>query len=261
MKTKLYDSKGKEKGSLDMPKCFNIVPRNDVLLKVFEAQKTSMMQAYGAKPGAGAQYSASGILRHKRHAWKTTYGKGISRVPRKIMSRNGASFNWVGATVSSARGGRSPHAPKSEKNLFKKINKKELNLAFCSALSGTFDEKSLEKKYGSKIPTGFVFDASVMETKTKDFFEILKKLYGDSFNKVLKNKSVRAGKGKSRGRKYKSNAGLLFVIGKDEKMNRKGISVVNSNELKILDLAPNGVSGRLVCYSENAIKELGERFK
>ena len=261
MKTKVYDSKGKEKSNLDLPKCFNISPRNDVLLKVFEAQKTSFMQPYGIKHGAGAQYSASGILRHKRHEWKTTYGKGISRVPRKIMSRNGASFNWVGATVSSARGGRNPHAPKSEKNLFKKVNKKELNLAFCSALSGTFDEKALEKKYGLKVPTGFVFESSILESKTKDFLEVLRKLYGESFGKVLRNKSVRAGKGKLRGRKYKSNAGLLFIIGKDETMNRKGISVVGTNKLKILDLAPNGVPGRLVCYSENAIKELGERFK
>ena len=261
MKTKLYDSKGKEKGNLDLPKCFSITPRSDILLKVFEAQKTSLMQPYGAKPGAGAQYSASGILRHKRHEWKTTYGKGISRVPRKIMSRSGASFNWVGATVSSARGGRSPHAPKAEKNLFKKVNKNELNLAFWSALSGTFNEKALEKKYNSKVPTSFVFENAVLESKTKDFFEILKKLYGETFDKVLKNKSVRAGRGKLRGRKYKSNAGLLFVIGKDEKMNRKGISVVNANELRILDLAPNGMPGRLVCYSENAIKELGERFK
>ena len=261
MKAKVYDMKGKEKKTLDLPRCFSITPRDDVLLKVFEIQKLSQMQPYGIKPGAGAQYSASGILRHKRHEWKTTYGKGISRVPRKIMSRNGASFNWVGATVSSARGGRNPHAPKAEKNLFKKINKKELNIAFLSALSGTFNEKSLEKKYGSKMPLSFVFEESLLETKTKEFFEILKKLYGEAFDKVLKKKSVRAGKGKLRGRKYKSNAGLLFVIATEEKMSRKGISVVRVNELKLSDLAPNGISGRLVCYSENAIKELGERFQ
>ena len=261
MKAKLYDSKGKEKKTLDLPGCFTSKPRNDILLKVFEAQKTSFMQPYGTKPGAGAQYSASGILRHKRHAWKTTYGKGISRVPRKIMSRSGASFNWVGATVSSARGGRNPHSPKSEKNLFKKVNKKELFLAFLSALSGTFDSFSLEKKYNSKIQTGLIFEASFLESKTKDFFKVLETLYGESFEKVLKKKAVRAGKGKRRGRKYKSNAGLVFFIGKDEKMSRKGISVINVNELKISDLAPNGVPGRIACYSENAIKELGERFK
>lgn len=261
MKAKIYDSKGKEKNTIDLPNCFLVKPRDDIVLKVFEVQKMAEMQSWGSKPGAGAQYSASGILRHKRHAWKTTYGKGISRVPRKIMSRSGASFNWVGATVSSARGGRSPHAPKSEKNLFKKINKKELVLAFYSALSGTFNELSLEKKYGSKIPSGFVFEGSFLKLKSKGFFEILKLMYGPYFDKVIQRKKVRAGKGKLRGRKYKSNAGLLFVIGKDESMKRKGIDVVNADKLRISDLAPNGHSGRLTCYSEMAIKELGEMLK
>ena len=64
-----------------------------------------------------------------------------------------------------------------------------------------------------------------------------------------------------RGRKYKSNAGLLFVIGNEESMKRKGIEVVNVNNLTIKDLSPNGEPGRLVCYTEKAIKDIGERFK
>ena len=63
-----------------------------------------------------------------------------------------------------------------------------------------------------------------------------------------------------RGRKYKSNSGLLFVIGSDEKMARKGVDVVGVRDLRIKDLAPNGEVGRLVCYSENAVKEIGEVF-
>jgi len=97
--------------------------------------------------------------------------------------------------------------------------------------------------------------------KTKDFILALKKVYGDGFDKILKSKKIRAGRGKMRGRKYKSNAGLLFVVGNDEVMKRKGIVVVNVNDLRIKDLAPNGVVGRLVCYSEGAVKDLGVRFK
>ena len=117
MKAKIFDKSGKEKGTVDLPKNFSSRIREDILSKVYETQKLETTQSYGAKKGAGAGYSASGIIRHKRHAWKTSYGKGISRIPRKIMSRNGASFNWVGATVSNTRGGRKPHAPRSEKNL------------------------------------------------------------------------------------------------------------------------------------------------
>jgi len=88
----------------------------------------------------------------------------------------------------------------------------------------------------------------------------MKKVFGDGFGSVLKHKSIRAGIGKMRGRKYKSNAGLLFVISDDEKMKRKGIEVVNVGNLTIKDLSPNGEPGRLVCYTDKAIKEIGKRF-
>jgi len=58
-----------------------------------------------------------------------------------------------------------------------------------------------------------------------------------------------------RGRKYKKNAGLLFIIGKKEKFIMQGIEVKKINEVNILDLYP---LGRLVLYSENAVKEIGE---
>ena len=96
--------------------------------------------------------------------------------------------------------------------------------------------------------------------KAKEFFDVMKKVFGDN-SRILKVKVVRAGKGKMRGRKYKSNAGMLFVISDDEKMKRKGIDVVGVDELKISDLAPNGEPGRISCYTEKAIKEIGEKWK
>jgi large subunit ribosomal protein L4e len=261
MKTKLIDKAGKAGKEIELPKNFSKKIRTDILAKVFEAQKMIQMQAYGAKKGAGAGYSASGILKHKRHDWKSSYNKGISRIPRKIMSRNGASFNWIGATVSSTRGGRRPHAPRAEKNPFSKINKKELRLAIDSALTGTVDKKSLTKKYNKEVESGKVFAADILSLKTKDFLKILEKVLGETFAIALKKKKVRAGMGKTRGRKYKRSAGLLFVIGKEESMKRKGIEVVSAQDLKISDLAPNGEPGRITCYTESAIKEIGAQLK
>ena len=259
MKANLYDKEGKTKGDVTLPKCFDSRIRADILLKVFETQKGSFVQAYGAKEGAGAQYSASGIIKKKRHDWKASYGKGISRVPRKVMSRHGASFNWIGATVSNTRGGRRPHAPRAEKNLIKKVNKKELGLALRSALAGTFSAISLEKKFGRKMELGGVFSNDILDIKTKDFLRAMESVFGDE--SFMKKKSIRAGIGKMRGRKYKSNAGMMFVIGNDEEMKRSGIDVVRVEDLAVKDLAPNGVAGRLVCYSEKAVEEIGGRFK
>ena len=64
-----------------------------------------------------------------------------------------------------------------------------------------------------------------------------------------------------RGRKYRSNAGLLFVIGNDEKMKRSGIEVVSVKDIAIKDLSPNGEPGRITCYTEQAIKDIEVRFK
>ena len=247
MKTNILDKTGKKKGGIELPKNFSGEIRQDILQKAYEVEKKSLMAVWGAKPGAGAQYSASGILKHRRHAWKTTYGKGISRIPRKIFSRSGSSFNWEGATVSNTRGGRNTTAPKAIKNLIKKINKKEWKIAFDSAFAGA----------KGKI----VFDGAVLELKTKEFLVVLRKSFGEDYEKVLKKKSIRAGKGKSRGRKYKSNAGLLFIVSSKEEMKRSGIEVVKVNELALGDLTLGGQIGRLVCFSEDAVKEIGEVFK
>jgi large subunit ribosomal protein L4e len=255
VKAKLFDVSGKEKGSVELPKLISGNIRRDILAKVFEAQKRE--QPYGSMIFAGRNYSAAGILRRKRHAWKCTYGKGISRAPRKIMSRHGQSFQWVGASANYSRGGGVAHPHRVEENQFRKVNKKELVIAMDSALSGTFDIKAAEKKYSIKVVNAAVVaDAKILEMKTKKFIEFLETVFGDAFVKLLKHKKVRAGSGKSRGRKYKSNAGLLVVISSDEKMNRSGVEVVKAKELAISDLSPNGEPGRFAVYTEKALKEI-----
>jgi len=74
--------------------------------------------------------------------------------------------------------------------------------------------------------------------KTKDLISSLKKILGkDLFELTLQKKSVRAGKGKLRGRKYKSNAGLLLVVGKDELLKTNAFDVVDVKSLGVTDLA------------------------
>jgi len=80
------------------------------------------------------------------------------------------------------------------------------------------------------------------------------------YDVALQKKSVRAGKGKARGRKYKKNAGVLIVIGKDETLRTTGVEVVQTSSLGVNDLA-KGEAGRLTVYTENAVKELGDRLK
>ncbi|MFH1325393.1 MAG: 50S ribosomal protein L4, partial [archaeon] len=190
------------------------------------------------------------------------YGRGISRIPRKIFSRKGSQFNWEGATIPSTRGGRRAHPPKPISMLnTKSINKKELKLAFESALSATADKKFVEKKYSriekleKNVP--FVVESKIASLKTKGLMKNLKNILGEKlFDIAIKEKVVRAGKGKLRGRKYKSNAGMLLVIGEKEKLKTGLFDVVNAKNLGVYDLANGGV-GRLTVYTEEAIKFLG----
>ena len=264
MKTKLFDVEGNKGKEIELPGIFSEEIREDLVARILEAKKT--MQPYAPSLVAGKQHSASGKIRHRRRKWRTAYGKGISRIPRKIMTRRGGQFNWVGAEVSSARGGRRAHPPKAFSMInTSKVNKKEMKLALISAVSATANKKQVAMKYGSlgekditELP--FVVESKVVSLKMKNLIASLKKILGDKlFALGLKEKKVRAGKGKGRGRRYKSNAGLLIVTGNKEEINAGSFDVKNVHNLSIKDLAEGGL-GRLTIYTENAIKEIGEKF-
>lgn len=265
MKADILDINGKSKGTIELPKCFSQPVREDILAKVLEAKKTK--QPYSPSLVAGKQHSASGILRHHRHVWKSSRGRGISRIPRKIFSRRGSQFNWVGAEISSTRGGRRAHPPKIVSMInTKKINKKELKIALISAISATANSKAVSKKYErlrnikyENLP--LIVESKLLNLKTNQFVESLRKILGNGLSEVgLKKRNIRSGRGKSRGRKYKSNAGLLFVTGKNEKIKTNVVDVRSSGNLGVMDLARGGM-GRLTVYTENAIKEIGEKLK
>ena len=247
-KANILDVNGKNVKEINLPSCFSGKIREDIVSMILEAKK--IKQPYGPSPVAGNQYSASGKIRHRRHVWKTHYGKGIARIPRKIMSRRGSQFNWVGATVPSAVGGRRAHPPKVISMLGKKrINKKEMKIALISAISATASEKEVKNKYdklkNSKIKSlPLIVDSKIISLKTKELVSSIKKILGDELYKVaIKKKVVRSGKGKMRGRKYKSNAGMLLVTGKDEKLRTSVFDVKNYETLGVNDLA-KGKMGR-----------------
>lgn len=253
MKAALYSANGDKKEDISLPEIFNIKIREDLALKYFEAEKFSLRQAYSSFSEAGKRHSASGTISHRRHEWKGHYGKGISRVPRKTMHRRGINFYWVGAEVSNARGGRTAHPPKGIYRE-RKINKKEKTLAISSGFAATINKDYLAKRYSSMKDmktVSAVIDSFPM--KTKEVILTMKKIFGENFEKVFRIKNVRAGKGKMRARKYKSNAGLLVVTGKDEKIKFSGLDIKKTGDLKMRDLYP---LGRLTLYTRKALEEM-----
>jgi large subunit ribosomal protein L4e len=256
MKTTLYSSKGEKKSQVELPKLFSIRVREDIVKKYFEADK--LIQPYASFTRAGMRQSAHGTISHKRHDWKGHYGRGISRVPRKTMWRRGTQFFWVGANVPGTRQGRRAHPPKGI-GAAKKINKKEIVLAFNSAMAATANKDFILKRYSTldkieNIP--FIIEA--LPTKTKELKETIKAMLGDVARLAFKEKTVRAGKGKTRGRKYKSNAGALIVTSPEEKSKFSGIDIKATSEITIADFYP---LGRLTIYTKKALEELSKDSK
>ena len=146
MKTKVLDINGQTKKTIELPKFFENKIREDIVAKILELKKRQ--QPYSPSSVAGKQHAAKGKIVHRRHVWRSGYGRGQSRVPRKMLSQKGTRFNWVAAEVPNARGGMRAHPPKILHFLKElKINKKENKIAFESALSATGNKKFVEKKY------------------------------------------------------------------------------------------------------------------
>lgn len=256
MKAQLYSSKGEKKSQVDLPKNFSVQIRTDIVKKYFEADK--FIQPYGPFQFAGLRQSASGTISHQRHDWKGHYGRGISRAPRKTMWRRGTQFFWVGANVPGARGGRQAHPPKGI-GAEKKINKKEIKLAFDSAFAATANKELVVKRYSSLDKIEHVpFVVESLPTKTKEFKQLIKTIFGENANLAFKNREIRAGKGSMRGRRYKSNAGVLILVGKDEKIKLSGFDIKPITEVAIADLWP---LGRLTIYTHKALESLNKEDK
>lgn len=255
MKTALYDIKGKKKSDIELPTIFSTPIREDLVVKLFESEKFLNRQVFGNYEEAGKRHSASGTISHRRHEWKGHYGKGIARLPRKAMWRRGTQFYWVGAEVSQTRGGRVAHPPKPV-FAFRKINKKERDYALSICLASTFNSELVKKHYSSLNSPASSSVIEELPSKTKDFLSALKNILGEAFSIAMKKKVIRSGKGKMRGRRYKSTSGLIVIIGKNEKAKLSGVDVKSVSSLGVMDFYP---FGRLALYTKKAIEDISNK--
>jgi large subunit ribosomal protein L4e len=258
MELKILSAENKESGKKKLPKQFDEEIRPDLVKKAFEAVEAGQRQPYGANPRAGKRASAK--LSRKRNDYRGAYGHGISRVPRKIMTRRGTRFNWVGAVAPGTVGGRRAHAPKAEKDWTKKINKKERRKAIRSAMAATLNLEIVKAK-GHKAPESypFIIDSKIEEaSKAKDAKKILEAVGLKEELARVSKRTIRAGRGKSRGRKYKTKTGPLLVVSSDCGLSKSGssipgVEVVNVKKINAQILAPGAKPGRLALFTEKAI--------
>lgn len=261
MKLEILSTDGNKAGDVELPKQFNEEIRSEIVRRSILVIRSNKRQKYGASPEAGKRASAN--VSKRRHNYRGCYGSGVSRVPRKVISRRGTQFNWVGAIVPGTVGGRRAHPPKAEKNWELKINKKERLLAIRSAIAATVD-KEMVSEIGHRVPDNYPFiidDKFELLDKTKNVVDALTKIGLKNELERTKQKKVRAGIGKLRGRKYKKKRGPLVVVGDMCKLNKTaknipGVEIVNVKDLNAEVLSSGVNPGRLTLFTKSAIEKL-----
>tara|TARA_Y100000310_G_scaffold196499_1_gene196575 strand:+ start:5718 stop:6521 length:804 start_codon:yes stop_codon:yes gene_type:complete len=258
MKLKIVDGKNENKGEKDLPSQFSEPIRPDLIKKAVHVIQANNRQAYGSAPDAGQRHSS--YVSKRRNSYRTTYGIGQSRTPRKVMSSRGTRFNWVGAQVPQTVGGRRAHPPKASKVWDQKLNRKERRKAIRSALSASMEKELVGKKHQVPETYPYIIASSFEDiSKTKDVQDALKKLGLGKELSRCETKTVRSGKGTMRGRKYRRKVGPLVVVSKECKLSKAGanvpgVEILEVNSLNAEALAPGAVPGRLVLFTDKSLE-------
>jgi len=252
-----------EEGKKRLPAQFSEPIRPDLIKRAVESIWSHERQPYSADPRAGKKHSVK--LSRRRRDYRGAYGHGISRVPRKILSRNGTQMHWIADFAPGTVKGRRAHPPVVTKDWRQKINDKERRKAIRSALAATVS-KQLVKQHGHVIPEQYPFiisNAFEALDKTQAVEDALRRLGLEQELVRSSRKHIRAGKGKSRGRKYRTAAGPLIVVAGDCKLlkaanNIAGVDIREVSRLNASLLAPGAVPGRLTLFTQNAIDKLAK---
>ncbi len=242
-----------------LPIPFTYEYRYDLIKRAVLTELQNSKQPKGVDLLAGKRTSAK--------SWGVGYG--IARVPRVKGSGNPRSGQ--AAFIPSAKGGYHPTAPKSNKSVKVKMNKKEKMLALFSAIACTAKLDFIIKRGhiitnpNLTLPIVLDEEASKIE-KVKDLVNLLKKLglYED-LKRVKENLKIRAGKGKRRGRKYKERKGPLLIKLGDEAIakafkNLPGADVADVRSLAVHLLAPGSLPGRLTLWTFAAYEYLADKY-
>lgn len=256
MKVSLKDLRGKEIESLELPSVFNTPFRPEIIKKVYVNVLSTKFQPQGRYPAAGEIVSAE----------SRNTGLGMARIARA----RGEGFQRAGqaAGVAGVRSGRLAHPPVSWKKNYKKINKKEKQLGFCSAIAATSNKDIIEKR-GHNVGNISAFPIVVANdlekiTKTAELRKTLLSLgLEDDLKRSTNTVRVPSGKSRLRGRKKHTALSCLIVVSKDSPVSKlkkslPGVNVVSIEKLSIMDLVPGTKPVRLTIYTKNAIDSMNK---
>merc|ERR1712087_878691 len=249
---------GKVAAQVALPGVFLAPVRPDVVHQVHTGIAKNKRQPYCVNKYAGKSVSAA--------SWGT--GRAVSRIPR--VQGGGTHRSGQGAFGNMCRGGRMFAPTKQWRKWHQKVNVTQKRYAVASALAASA-VPALVMARGHKIDELpevplVVTNAVESTTKTANAVALLKKLgaYTD-VEKVIASKTMRAGKGKMRNRRFVQRRGPLVIYDKDDGIthafrNIPGVELADVNSLNLLQLAPGGHLGRFCVWSQGAFERLDALF-
>lgn len=247
MQVSVRTIEGETDGEIELPEVFESEYRPDLIRKAVLAAQANRKQDYGADEYAGMRTPAESF----------GSGRGMAHVPRE---------GGRGRRVPQTVGGRPAHPPKAEKDRSVDINDKARQKAVRSAIAATTDpelvaERGHEFDDDLELPV-VVSDEFEEVYKTKEAAEMLDALgLADDIERAEETK-IRAGRGKTRGRKHRRAKSVLFVTSEEPSRaarNLAGADVTTAAELNAEELAPGATAGRLTVWTESAIEEVADR--
>ena len=244
---------GKPGTLVALPLAFSTPVRPDLIHRAVVAAQSHRRQPYGTSPTAGLRHSVE---------WSGK-GRGVARTPRLMDSMRGAQ-------APNTVGGRPAHPPRVDRIWDKKINRKERQLAFASALAATRETKLAEGR-GHTLPRSLHLPVVLVDPveeieHTRDARIVLERLkLWDDVERARAGTHLRAsGRARRRGRVRRTPRSLLLVTSGPGKAlgfrNLAGVEVVPARRLATEDLAPGGAAGRLTLFSRAAVESLRERL-
>jgi large subunit ribosomal protein L4e len=254
-KAKIFNLEGKSTGKIELPAVFATPLRPDVIKRAVLAIQSNRFQPQGRDPMAGKRTSAE----------SRGTGMAMARIPRRKGGGSRAAF--APGTV----GGRQGHPPLSEKKIVKRIPRKEKRLALLSAIAATASKETVTSRGHSiediaEIPVVVTNDFESLK-KTREVEQTLIRLgvLSELF-RAKENRKIRAGRGKSRGRKMTRAIGPLIVVNENKGVveaaeNIPGVNVVILADLNVELLAPGTHPGRLTVWTTGAIERLNKVYR
>jgi large subunit ribosomal protein L4e len=247
MDATVHDLDGEAAGTVELPAVFETEYRPDLIRRAVLAAQANRKQAYGADPYAGMRTPAE----------SPGSGRGMAHVPRQ---------DGRARRVPQAVKGRKAHPPKAEKDQGKRINDKERKLATRSAIAATGNAEAVRER-GHAFDDGVDLPLVVSDdfedlVKTREVVEVLEALGVHADVERADDRTVRAGRGKTRGRKYRRPKSILFVTSEEPSRaarNLAGADVTTAANVDCEALAPGADAGRLTVWTESALAEVADR--